>query len=95
MQIEQRGTPPYTVFSSRTTEIRAHPATRDTFLGAMEVFFSLADAGCYKKSALVITPPMVIDSKGKVVLSAGDGNDLELLRKIDKKGLVNLRVIGK
>lgn len=84
MEIEQRGTPPYTIFSAETTEIRSHPAYRDSFGDAIDVIFDLTDGGSFTQSKTIVTPPRIVDSKGEVVFSAENEGDLDLLHQIDQ-----------
>ena len=94
MKIEQRGTPPYIIMSAGIPEIpEGHPGYRDDFGGALEVIFYLTGAGLDGPGPQQTKPERIIDSKGNVVFSADNPNDIKLLRQIDEVGFLGLEVI--
>jgi len=94
MKIEQRGTPPYTIMSSGIPSIpEGHPGYRDDFLGALEVIFDLTDGGLDGPGPQQTKPERIIDSKGVVVFSADNPDDIGLLRQIDGVGFHEMELI--
>lgn len=98
MQIEQRGTPPYYVWSGSVHVAgrkaveqfpgeKGHKRIREDYLSAIKEMFSLTDAG--QDDAV---EPYIRDSEGHIVFDSTNPEDISLLRAIDKVGLHNLIV---
>jgi len=100
MKVEQRGVPPYTVLSAdlATEKGRSagHSCSAANFTKAIEIVFSLTDGGLsLGDPKWVIESERIVDSNGDVVFSAGNQNDLALLKQIDESqgGLDGLETI--
>ncbi|MFH0942849.1 MAG: hypothetical protein V1810_01605 [Candidatus Beckwithbacteria bacterium] len=86
MQIEQKGTPPYTLWTAETPIDyggKSQPARFDEYL---DMFYGLIDlTNCGEeayKPEIHIKPIRVIDSKEKIILSMDNPEDVNLIKLV-------------
>lgn len=93
MEIQQRGTPPYVVWSAGVLGCpEGHGSSLPTYRDAIAGIYDLTAGGVLGVGGGDLQPARVVDSKNRTVFSMNNPEDVALFETIKRSGVVYLRV---